>query len=93
MMENKQIPYDYVDDNSTKPVVTKIVVEYSQGPDTNQERDEIQTIRLETEENGAGCGPYIRMSMPYGGVWSFVDENDITELIKDFKSRINYKQD
>lgn len=92
-MNKEQLPYGYVDDNSTKPVVTKIMVEYSQGPDTNQERDQIQTIRLETEENGAGCGPYLRMSMPYGGVWSFIDEKDIVELIKDFKDRINFVSD
>lgn len=90
-MDNKiTIPfwneYNY---DSDQPLVSKVTVEYAQTGDCCENRDNIQTLILTTEDGGGG--PFIRMSIPNNGHWSISDETELVNLIQDFKARLNYE--
>lgn len=84
------IPYSYLD-RMKDVVVSKVSVDYTQHGDTNESPDTIQTIRIETDDNGAGFGPYYKISMPEGGFWSFSNPDDLAKLVEDFNSRFVVK--
>ena len=50
------------------PTVSKLIVEYTQEGDCEQDDEEVQILRLETADGGGG--PFIRMSIPEGKFFS-----------------------
>lgn len=75
------------------PEVSKVTVEYVQGPDCVGDNDNVQRIILETEDNGAG--PFIRIRIPKDeefdpGFWSVSGIEDLIPLFEDFKEKVNY---
>lgn len=68
--------------------VSKVIVEYTQEGDCCEDRDNIQVLRLETEDGGGG--PFIRISTPEGH-WSVSNYEDLKEIFDDFKEKVNYE--
>ena len=73
------------------PTVSKLIVEYTQEGDCEQDRDEVQVLRLETEDGGAG--PFIRMSIPEGKFFSVSNVEELKVIFDDFEERLNYTED
>lgn len=68
-------------------------IEYTQGADCNDDKDNIQAIKISAKNNG--CGPdgwYYNIEIPEGH-WSINGINDLENLIKDFESRFNLVTD
>lgn len=82
-------PYDICGEEG--PTVSKLIVEYTQVGDCEQDNDDIQTLRLETVDGGSG--PFIRMSIIEGDFFSVNDIDDLKDIFKDFGERLNYKKD
>lgn len=84
------LPYD-ICGGGDKPTVSKLIVEYTQDGDCEQDRDVVQTLRLETADGGGG--PFIRMSIVEGDYFSVTDISELEPIFKDFKERLNYTED
>lgn len=80
------LPYGICGEDT--PTVSKLIIEYTQEGDCEQDSDAIQTLRLETADGGGG--PFIRMSVVEGDFFSVSDINDLEGIFKDFKERLNY---
>lgn len=73
------------------PTVSKLIVEYAQEGDCEQDSDEVQVLRLETADGGAG--PFIRMSIPEGKFFSVSDIEELKVIFDDFAERLNYTEE
>ncbi len=80
------LPYGICGEDT--PTISKLIVEYTQEGDCEQEGDEYQTLRLETADGGGG--PFIRMSVVEGRFFSISDIDELEDIFKDFKERLNY---
>ena len=77
--------------DSDKAVVSKLIVEYTQEGDCEQDGDEYQTLRLETADGGGG--PFIRMSIVEGDFFSVENIDELKRVFKDFEEKLNYDGD
>lgn len=76
-------------DGEDGPIVTKVIVEYSQSGDCWEPDDKEQIIRLEAMDNGVA--PFIRISTP-SGYFSIADLDDLKPIFEDFKEKVNYEE-
>lgn len=70
--------------------VSKIIIEYSQFGDCDENRENIQTLRLESVSNGVA--PFIRMSLVDCDHFSIDGINDIKNIIEDFEEKMNWPE-
>jgi hypothetical protein len=68
--------------------VSKIIIDYTQPGDCEEDREKYQTLRLESEYNGVG--PFIRMSLVNCDHFSISGIEDLQKIIKDFEEKMNY---
>lgn len=76
--------------NGDKATVSKVIVEYTQEGDCEQDTYEMQVLRLETVDGGGG--PFIRMSIPEGGFFSVNGIEDLKAIFDDFEEKVNYTE-
>lgn len=69
--------------NDGEVMMDEIKVTYYQNPDNCSESDEYQELTLKTKDGGGG--KYINLSTNEHG-WSFNSEQDLIDIIKQFKS-------
>lgn len=79
----------YDSEREDGPIVTKVIVEYSQPGDCCESYDNEQVLRLEAMDNGVA--PFIRMSIP-SGHFSIGNLDDLKPIFEDFKEKINYEE-
>lgn len=91
MSENFKVILDYVPDNCYEENIVgieKMSVTYTQQADTNSSSDDIQTLTIETQNNGMGeNGIYFNIKTDK---WSIDDASHMADVINDFMNRLEY---
>ena len=78
-------------ENKFKDVeVSKIIIDYTQPGDCEEDRENYQTLRLESVYNGSA--PFIRMSLVDCNHFSIDGIDDLKKIIEDFKEKMNYPE-
>lgn len=71
--------------------VSKIIIDYTQPGDCAENRENFQTLRLESESNG--IAPFIRISLVDCDHFSISGVEDLQKIIKDFEEKMNWPDD
>ena len=64
-------------------LVEKVSVTYSQNPDCTEDKEDYQTIVIESRDGGGGSFPNIKTES-----WSFSDIKEFAALLDDFNKRL-----
>lgn len=70
--------------------VSKIIIDYTQPGDCEEDKENYQTLRLESVYNGAA--PFIRMSLVDCDHFSIDGIDDLKMIIKDFEEKMNWSE-
>ena len=68
--------------------VSKIIIDYTQPGDCAEDRENYQTLRLESESNGVA--PFIRISLVDCDHFSISDIDDLKKIFEDFEEKMNW---
>lgn len=79
---------EYTNKYGEEVEVSKIIIDYVQPGDCEEDREEYQTLRLESVNNGVA--PFIRMSLVDCDHFSINGIEDLQEIIKDFEEKMNW---
>lgn len=82
------VPEDCIEENAVE--INEFSITYTQNPDTNSSRDEVQSITVFAENNGMGEEGWY-LSFKTNTKWSVSNPNDIKAVLDDFLSRMKYK--
>lgn len=70
--------------------VSKIIIDYTQPGDCAENREKYQTLRLESESNGAA--PFIRIGLVNCDHFSVSDIDDLKKIFEDFEEKMNWPE-
>ena len=91
-MENENIvAYENAkfDDKTPEIYFDTVKVEYVQNNDCTETNDEVQTLYVETRNNG--CARFISFSTDGKHYWSIDDVNELIKIFNDFKKKAELK--
>lgn len=91
-MENENIvAYENAkfDDKTPEIYFDMVKVEYVQNNDCTETNDEVQTLYIETRNNG--CARFISFSTDGEHYWSIDDVNELIKIFNDFKKKAELK--
>lgn len=71
--------------------VSKIIIDYTQPGDCEEDREKYQTLRLESVNNGVA--PFIRISLVDCDHFSISGIEDLQKIVKDFEEKMNWPED